>query len=748
MTLQSAEEIVKAYELVGSIRPELLKNSQALANVTKQAIILSEATGGKLGLEASAKALTSTLNQFNLSSSQSARVINALAAGSKFGSATADLLSESFKNSGAVLADANVTVEQAIALTEVLAEKQIVGTEAGTKLRGSVLKLQQAGVGYVSGQFNINDALEEANQLLEEQETQAQRDKLAIKLFGAENITTGKILLNNVETFEKLTEQVTGTTTALEQQETQNDNLASSWVKLTNTIESSLLTGTGLLNSFVKTLRDAVLEIQNLDLIFGRVSKFSEEQIQRNFDFLQQLSTKTGRAFRELIAQFQGLSEAELIAQKDLFFETAKEAGFNRKSREQLYDEFLKRRLEQIEAERLADAEAQEAARLKAEEEEKKRLESEAAAQKKRESNIKKIQSLDNEIAKFLKDSTTELEVFEDTLEDIFNDLSDEIIDLSKESQTNFKQLNEDAKTFAQLQFETSKKTFEDQLEFIKTKRDAELLNQELTENQRKLIITKSENEITALTEQQEAQRTQILQNRIQTSQTILNGAAQAVNNLQQAQLIAAEGNAEEQKKIQKKYADIQFAITAGQIVADTSAAIVATWKGFAGLGPVGTGLAIAQTSVIGAVGLTELLVANAERQRIQSLGVGGFVGNDGVIVGDRHTDKSGGVPLTSIMTEGDEAASIYNRKATSQHKSDIYTFWDAVNNKGGNVDMAKFNSVKFNNAPKNDNKIIEMLLSKILLKGESNYLVINNKVVQINPDGSYSITPSQKYTN
>ena len=235
VTLQSAEEIVKAYELVGSIRPELLKNSQALANVTKQAIILSEATGGKLGLEASAKALTSTLNQFNLSSSQSARVINALAAGSKFGSATADLLSESFKNSGAVLADANVTVEQAIALTEVLAEKQIVGTEAGTKLRGSVLKLQQAGVGYVSGQFNINDALEEANQLLEEQETQAQRDKLAIKLFGAENITTGKILLNNVETFEKLTEQVTGTTTALEQQETQNDNLASSWVKLTNT---------------------------------------------------------------------------------------------------------------------------------------------------------------------------------------------------------------------------------------------------------------------------------------------------------------------------------------------------------------------------------------------------------------------------------------------------------------------------------------------------------------------------------
>ena len=40
---QSAKDILDAYTLVGSQRPELLKNKEALHEVTQEAIILSEA---------------------------------------------------------------------------------------------------------------------------------------------------------------------------------------------------------------------------------------------------------------------------------------------------------------------------------------------------------------------------------------------------------------------------------------------------------------------------------------------------------------------------------------------------------------------------------------------------------------------------------------------------------------------------------------------------------------------------------
>lgn len=276
-TLQSATDIVKAFELVGSARPELLKDSEALAEVTKQAIILSEATGGKLGLTESANAVAGAMNQFKLQASEAARVINAFAAGSKLGSATTDLVSESFKNFGTVANDANFTVEQAIGAVELLAENQLKGAEAGTKLRGVTLKLQQAGVGYISGQFDINDAIDEANKLLDEQGTQLDKDQLAIKLFGAENITAGKIILNNKDRFNELTQSVTGTTIALEQQAIQNDTLGNNWKKLMNGIKNLFISTniSGFMNKIVKDISKSfdefIIKIEGVKLVWQRL---------------------------------------------------------------------------------------------------------------------------------------------------------------------------------------------------------------------------------------------------------------------------------------------------------------------------------------------------------------------------------------------------------------------------------------------------------------------------------------------
>jgi TP901 family phage tail tape measure protein len=229
-TKKSSIDVAKAFEIVGSAKPELLSSAEALGEVTKAALILSKASGDEVA--ASAVNLTGAMNAFGLGADQAQRTINALAAGSVVGSANIGLVNESLKNFGPVAAAANVSLEQSVALIEVMGSKSLFGAEAGTKLRGSLLKLQQAGVGYASGQFNINDALTEMKAKIDAVSTAKERDALITKTFGAENVTTGQILLNNIDLFNEYTKGVTGTNTANEQAATNSNTLSNRLAEL------------------------------------------------------------------------------------------------------------------------------------------------------------------------------------------------------------------------------------------------------------------------------------------------------------------------------------------------------------------------------------------------------------------------------------------------------------------------------------------------------------------------------------
>lgn len=95
------------------------------------------------------------------------------------------------------------------------------------------------------------------------------------------------------------------------------------------------------------------------------------------------------------------------------------------------------------------------------------------------------------------------------------------------------------------------------------------------------------------------------------------------------AEIEAAQGNSEEverlekekaQKKldIQKKYADINFAIKVSQIIADTSVSIM---KAFADLGPIAGAIAAA---LMGVTGAAQIASANAERQKVKNMTLSG----------------------------------------------------------------------------------------------------------------------------
>lgn len=78
---------------------------------------------------------------------------------------------------------------------------------------------------------------------------------------------------------------------------------------------------------------------------------------------------------------------------------------------------------------------------------------------------------------------------------------------------------------------------------------------------------------------------------------------------------------ANEQLKIQKKYADVNFAIKASQIIADTATSIM---KAYADLGPIAGSIAAA---LMGVTGVAQLAAANAERQKVKRMSLNGAGG-------------------------------------------------------------------------------------------------------------------------
>lgn len=87
----------------------------------------------------------------------------------------------------------------------------------------------------------------------------------------------------------------------------------------------------------------------------------------------------------------------------------------------------------------------------------------------------------------------------------------------------------------------------------------------------------------------------------------------QAKNNGEDTAALEQE---KENKKleIQKKYADVNFAIKVSQIIADTAVAVMKAW---ADLGPIGGPIAAA---IISATGIAQLVSAKAERDKIKNM--------------------------------------------------------------------------------------------------------------------------------
>lgn len=206
---QSAAEILDAFMLVGSAKPELLGDKEALKAVTEEAMRL-QAAAKDITLNEAVDSLTLSLNQYGAAADQAGRFTNVLAAGSQAGSANIASQAKAIWNAGTAAASANVPIEQTVALIETLAYRGIKDEVAGTGLKKFFLVLQ-------TGADETNPKIVGLDKALENLKNKNMDAGAIKKMFGEEGYNTASVILQNTEMVKDFTAAVTGTNVAYEQ---------------------------------------------------------------------------------------------------------------------------------------------------------------------------------------------------------------------------------------------------------------------------------------------------------------------------------------------------------------------------------------------------------------------------------------------------------------------------------------------------------------------------------------------------
>ena len=214
---QSATEILKAYQLVGGAKPELLENKEALNAVTIETMRLATASG--MELTEAVNGVTLAMNQYGATAEEVSRYTNTLAAGAKFGSAEVDSVTAAVRRAGVAASTAGIPIEALVGAIEMLAERGIKDEVAGTGLRSFFVKLEAMAENVRPSVVGLQAALDNLRAMdLEATEVQ--------KMFGLETYTVAQAMIDGAEKVDYYTKAVTGTAAAVEQAAVNSDTAA------------------------------------------------------------------------------------------------------------------------------------------------------------------------------------------------------------------------------------------------------------------------------------------------------------------------------------------------------------------------------------------------------------------------------------------------------------------------------------------------------------------------------------------
>lgn len=358
----SAKEVVEAYKLMAGAKPELLTNKEALADITKEAIKLSKASG--LDLPDASKRLVDALNQFNAPVSEAGRYVNILAEGARLSAAEVPDITNALLEFGTAAKSANVSIGESTAAIETLAEKGLKGSEAGTKLRNVLLVLNapevldKKALNYFE-QYGVNlDVLKDktlplAERLQELAKIQGDAGAIA-SVFGKENSIAGEILINNATRVKQLTEALNkdGLNTAQEQATENTKTLANQITRMGNAWDN-IMAKQGAIGSFLGMLAQKfttiLIAIDNagseVELFFSNVKTIGDKTAQYLIDYGR---TTSGKTVQEYLSFFDKISNKDFMkdaeANKEKFVAMMVAEGATVKNATVVFDKYIKNR--------------------------------------------------------------------------------------------------------------------------------------------------------------------------------------------------------------------------------------------------------------------------------------------------------------------------------------------------------------------------------------------------------------------
>lgn len=209
--------------LVG-INPSLAQNRAALLKSTEAAILLGKA--GRISSEEASTALSSILAQYNLAGTESLKVANSIAAGSKAGAIEIQGLAEVIGKAGTTMHSAGLDYAQSVALVESVGDKWInKESELGTHLQSTFSKLQSVRKEWEQ----FNPAIVGTTQALENMSRAQLKYSDLVELVGLQNAPLLQQLIDARGKYAELQKQVTDTTAAQGMAAKQTDTLSNSW---------------------------------------------------------------------------------------------------------------------------------------------------------------------------------------------------------------------------------------------------------------------------------------------------------------------------------------------------------------------------------------------------------------------------------------------------------------------------------------------------------------------------------------
>lgn len=227
---KSAQEILEAYTMVGSKKPELLQDKEALNAVTIEAMRLAEAAN--IDLTDAVAGVTLAMNQYGAAADEASRYVNVLAAGSKMGAVGVATQTESIVKAGVAASTAEVPIEQLVGVLETLGERGIEGSRAGTQLKTFFLKLEAGAEETRPSVVGLQQALETlAKKNLDASEM--------TKMFGLESYTAAQALISSADKVKYYTDAVTGTNIAVEQAAINSGTMEAKMAQLKNQINET-----------------------------------------------------------------------------------------------------------------------------------------------------------------------------------------------------------------------------------------------------------------------------------------------------------------------------------------------------------------------------------------------------------------------------------------------------------------------------------------------------------------------------